>query len=75
MDYETAFEALRLSLKSLEKKIGKERCSNLLDMAEQAKLYFDQGQVNLATWLMQDMEQYLNKKKLFAYPSHLWRWD
>jgi hypothetical protein len=87
--YDEGWESLRQSLDHLRKKLGEARYTQLVDMAAQAKNYYDEGydlgergkevipgfdHIKLGSRLMQDIEQVVRGKPPFAYPEELYRW-
>ena len=72
--FDEAWDSLLQSLDYLRGKLGEERHSQLVNMAEQAKEHYEANQADWASWLMQDMEQVVKGKPPFAYPKELYRW-
>ena len=74
MNFEDGFESIRQGIIHLREKLPTGLADQLLDMNKQAKLHFEVAETKLGAWLMQDMEQLLNKREPFAYPEELYRW-
>ncbi len=72
--YDEGWISLTRSLEYLHNKFGKARYAQLVDMSAQAKAHYEAGEINLGSWLMQDMEQVSKRKKPFAYPLEIYRW-
>ncbi|GAA0864481.1 hypothetical protein GCM10009115_19180 [Sphingopyxis soli] len=87
--YDEGWESLNQSLAHLRGKLGEARYAQLVEMATQAKVHYDEGyaindrtaevipgfdHIKLGSRLMQDMEQVVKGKPPFAYPEELYRW-
>jgi hypothetical protein len=73
-DAAEGYEHFRASLDYMREKLGDYKYLKILDMLEAARVHFEEGDIKLGAWLMQDMEAIIDGDPAFAYPRHLWRW-
>jgi hypothetical protein len=81
VSYDVAWQSLFASLEHLQRKLGQDKYTQLVDMAQQAKAHFDKGrpaadedEIKLGCWLMLDMGHVVRNLPPYAYPEDLYRW-
>ena len=74
MTFDEGFESIRQSIQHLRGKLGDALARQLLEMTEQAKAHFEDGEIRFGGRLMQDIEYVAQGKKPFAFPEEMYRW-